>query len=34
VFTNTDMYNSYSNIIIDINDFLEEAGDKSFRFIH
>jgi hypothetical protein len=34
VFTNTDIYNSYSNIIIDINDFLEEAGDKSFRFIH
>jgi len=34
VFRNTDIYNSYSNMIIDINDFLEEAGDKSFRFIH
>jgi hypothetical protein len=34
VFQNSDIYNSYSNMIIDINDFLEEAGDKSFRFIH
>ena len=34
VFTNTRVYNSYSNIIIDINDFLKEAGDKSFRFVH
>jgi hypothetical protein len=34
VFRNTDIYNSYSNMIIDINDFLKEAGDKSFRFIH
>ena len=34
VFTNTDIYNSYSRMIIDLNDFLEEAGDKSFRFIH
>jgi hypothetical protein len=24
----------YSNIIIDIDDFLKETGDKSFRFIH
>jgi hypothetical protein len=24
----------YSNIIIDINNFLKETGDKSFRFIH
>jgi hypothetical protein len=24
----------YSNIIIDINKFLKETGDKSFRFIH
>ena len=26
--------NKYSNIIIDINNFLKETGDKSFRFIH
>ena len=26
--------NNYSNIIIDINNFLKETGDKSFRFIH
>jgi hypothetical protein len=26
--------NNYSNIIIDINNFLNETGDKSFRFIH
>lgn len=24
----------YSNIIIDINNFLKETGDQSFRFIH
>jgi hypothetical protein len=24
----------YSNIIIDIDNFLKETGDKSFRFIH
>jgi hypothetical protein len=29
-----DMYNNYSNIIIDIDNFLRETGDKSFRFIH
>ena len=26
--------NEYSNIIIDINNFLKETGDKSFRLIH
>jgi hypothetical protein len=26
--------NNYSNIIIDIDNFLKETGDKSFRFIH
>jgi hypothetical protein len=26
--------NQYSNIIIDIHNFLKETGDKSFRFIH
>lgn len=26
--------NNYSNIIIDINNFLKETGDKSFRFLH
>ena len=26
--------NEYSNIIIDIHNFLKETGDKSFRFIH
>jgi hypothetical protein len=26
--------NKYSNIIIDIDNFLKETGDKSFRFIH
>ncbi len=26
--------NNHSNIIIDINNFLNETGDKSFRFIH
>lgn len=26
--------NSFSNIIIDINDFLKGTGDKSLRFIH
>jgi hypothetical protein len=26
--------NEYSNIIIDIDKFLKETGDKSFRFVH
>jgi hypothetical protein len=26
--------NQYSNIIIDIDNFLKETGDKSFRFLH
>ena len=26
--------NNYSNIIIDVYNFLKQAGDKSFRFIH
>jgi hypothetical protein len=33
VFPNSGLHN-YSNIIIHINDFLKETGDKSFRFIH
>jgi hypothetical protein len=33
VFPNSGLHN-YSNIIIDIDDFLKETGDKSFRFIH
>jgi hypothetical protein len=31
---NTEMHKNYSNIIIDINDFLKEIRDKSFRFVH
>jgi hypothetical protein len=31
---NAGSINSYSNIIIDIDKFLKESGDKSFRFIH
>ncbi len=27
-------HKNYSNIIIDINDFLNEIRDKSFRFVH
>ena len=27
-------YSNYSNIIIDIDNFLKETRDKSFRFIH
>lgn len=34
VFPNIGLCNNYSNIIIDINNFLRESGDKSFRFIH
>ena len=26
--------NGYSNIVIDINNFLKETGDKIFRFVH
>jgi hypothetical protein len=33
VFPNAGVHN-YSNIIIDIDNFLKETGDKSFRFIH
>ena len=33
VFPNSGLHN-YSNIIIDIDEFLKETGDKSFRFIH
>ena len=32
--TNTRLSHSFSNIIKDINNFLEETGDKSLRFIH
>jgi hypothetical protein len=34
VFPNAGLHNKYSNIIIDINNFLKGTGDKSFRFIH
>ena len=34
VLSNAESYNKYSNIIIDIHNFLKEAGDKSFRFVH
>jgi hypothetical protein len=35
LFPNTGLFNNnYSNIIIDINNFLKETGDKSLRFIH
>ena len=34
VLPNAGPYNNYSNIIIDIDNFLRETGDKSFRFIH
>lgn len=27
-------HKNYSNIIVDINDFLKEIRDKSFRFVH
>ena len=33
VFPNAGLH-KYSNIIIDINNFLKGTGDKSFRFIH
>ena len=33
VFPNSGLHN-YSNIIIDIDNFLKETKDKSFRFIH
>jgi hypothetical protein len=35
LFPNTGLLNNnYSSIIIDINNFLKETGDKSLRFIH
>ena len=35
LFPNTGLFNhNYSGIIIDINNFLNETGDKSLRFIH
>jgi hypothetical protein len=35
LFPNTGLFNNnYSSIIIDINNFLKETGDKSLRFIH
>jgi hypothetical protein len=33
VFPDSGLHN-YSNIVIDIDRFLKETGDKSFRFIH
>ena len=34
VLPNAGPYNNYSDIIIDIDNFLRETGDKSFRLIH
>jgi hypothetical protein len=34
VFPKNSGLHNYSNIIIDIDNFLKETGDKSFRFIH
>jgi hypothetical protein len=34
VLPNAKLDNKYSNIIIDIDDFLRESGDKSFRMVH
>jgi hypothetical protein len=31
---NAGSINNYSDIILDIDNFLKESGDKSFRFIH
>ncbi len=34
VLPNAKLDNKYSNIIIDIDNFLRETGDKSFRLVH
>ena len=34
VLPNSGLDNKYSNIIIDIDNFLRETGDKSFRLVH
>ena len=34
VLPNANLHNKYSNIIIDIDKFLRETGDKSLRLIH
>jgi hypothetical protein len=34
VLSNVVLDNMYSNIIIDIDNFLKETGDKSFRLVH
>ena len=34
ILPDTSLHKSYSNIIIDIANFLKEKGDKSLRFIH
>ncbi|MFL6344430.1 MAG: hypothetical protein ACJ71A_03170 [Nitrososphaeraceae archaeon] len=34
ILPDTSLHKSYSNIIIDITNFLKEKGDKSLRFIH
>jgi hypothetical protein len=34
VLPNAELDNKYSSIIIDVDNFLKETGDKSFRFIH
>jgi hypothetical protein len=34
ILPNANLHNKYSNIIIDIDNFLRETGDKSFRLVH
>ena len=34
VLPSAEMYENYSNSLIDIDHFLSENGDKSFRLLH
>jgi hypothetical protein len=34
ILSNAEPHNKFSNIIIDIDNFLRETGDKSFRLVH
>ncbi len=34
IFPNAELDHKYSNIIIDIDNFLRETGDRSFRLVH
>ena len=34
ILSNAEPHNEFSNIIIDIDNFLRETGDKSFRLVH